>query len=174
STIIRLSATMRSGFLGKCSDSGCRSSRDCRRERHGIAQLLQTMHVMALYARLVELVKVVRPQIGVGHVVTQHVIDDHEQPMGDGDHRCILAAPPHQALKLGSQIGALGATDDPDHFSQDGAHPAIAAGRADNASTAATSVTLSLAFPSSAWQKRGTSPCRVVASASIHCLRSAQ
>jgi hypothetical protein len=38
-----------------------------------------------------------------------------------------------------------------------------------SASTAATKLTVSLAVPSSAWQNSGTSPMRVVASASIHC-----
>ena len=41
-------------------------------------------------------------------------------------------------------------------------------------STAATRLTLSLALPSNARQNSGTSPARVVASASIHCFRSAR
>src|SRR5262249_47982563 len=75
STMISVSAMIRSGFLGKYSDSGCRSSRYCRRERHGIAQLFEAAHMVGLHACFVELVQVVGPQISVGHVVTQQVVD---------------------------------------------------------------------------------------------------
>jgi transposase len=56
------------------------------------------------------------------------------------------------------------------------ATPSVSAGRncSARASTAVSRLSLSLALPSSAWQNKGTSPCRVVASASIHCLRSAR
>ena len=79
-----------------------------KRERHLIAQTFQAMDQIAREMVFVEFVEVKIAQIVVGNLLGKHVIDGHQDPMGDGLGSALVPATGLGTTKLVSQVGAFG------------------------------------------------------------------
>jgi hypothetical protein len=71
-----------------------------KRERHLIAQTLQAMDQIAPEMVFVEFVEVKIAQIVVGNLLGKHVIDGHQDLMGDGHGSALLPATNLETIKL--------------------------------------------------------------------------
>src|SRR6202022_3187001 len=74
---------------------------------HGVAQTFQAMNQVAGEVVLVELVQVEISQIVVRDLLGKHVIDRHQDFVGDGHCRPLVPAPGLETVKLVAQVGAL-------------------------------------------------------------------
>src|SRR5260370_35530810 len=64
------------------------------------------------------LVKVLRPQLAVGLVACEHVVDGDEHGMADSDDRPTFATARRKATKLGRQVGVLRPAGDVGYLGQ--------------------------------------------------------
>src|SRR5260370_16476716 len=72
------------------------------------------------------LVKVLRPQLAVGLVACEHVVDGDEHGMADSDDRPTFATARRNATKLGRQVGVLRPAGDVGYLGQCAPQPRVA------------------------------------------------
>ncbi len=75
-----------------------------------VPQLFKAAYSAACDRAVVPFVEVIRTEVAIGFVAREHVVDNHQQAMGNGDHRFLLAAARCQAPKLRPEIGVLRAS----------------------------------------------------------------
>ena len=81
---------------------------------------------MALEAFGVQVLEIIRPEIGVGTVVAEDVIEDDEHTMGDRSYGFLLAPPTRHAMELRSEVVVCGMGDGPGDLPKHRAQPRIA------------------------------------------------
>ncbi len=99
-----------------------------RREGDGISKLLQPLDVVTFDARLVQVIEVVGPEIGVRALVAQHIVEAHEDAVRDRDDRFVLAATTGNTLEEGAEVRATGPRRRPRDLAEDGTRPDVAFG----------------------------------------------
>src|SRR5918998_6805979 len=109
-----------------------------RRERDGVAELLQPPHVMPLQPRRVEAVEVVRAEVPIGLAVPQDVVDAAEQAVRHGDDGLLAPPTAGEAVEERVQVGALAARRRPGDLAEHPAQPAVALRRLGAEALAAT------------------------------------
>ena len=72
--------------------------------------------------------EVVRAEIAVGLPVAQHMLENHQDTMRDGNHRLLFAPPTGNAVELGGEISILGMTNRPRYLASDRSQIGVAAG----------------------------------------------
>jgi hypothetical protein len=82
--------------------------------------------MVTLNASGIQFVKVVRSQIGIGFLLPQDMVNDHQQTVRDGDNGLLPSSPSRYAMVLGRQVIVLHAGDNPGHFSQHGSQIRVA------------------------------------------------
>ena len=64
-------------------------------------------HMVAFDLGGLSLLEVVGAEIGVGTPVAQHVVEDDQDTMRDGNHRLLFPSAPRDAVKLGREVVIL-------------------------------------------------------------------
>ena len=97
-------------------------------QRHGVAQLLQSAHMVTLQTNGVESIEIVGAQVGIGSLVAEHMVDDDQHTVGHSDNRLMDASTLAQAPILRHEIVITGVRNRPDDLPQDRAEPRTALG----------------------------------------------
>ena len=85
-------------------------------ERDRVAEVFEAAHMMALKPGGIEAVKVVRTQVEVGFVVTQHVVDADQDAVGHRNNRLVLAPTAGNVVIAGDEVVARRARNRPRHL----------------------------------------------------------
>src|SRR5215469_1608292 len=93
---------MSAGLLPKILSSPRASGRRCGCEGDGVAELFETPDMVALETLGVQAIEVVGPEVTVGPMVAEHMVEDDQDAVGDC-HDCFLdAASARHAMEEGS------------------------------------------------------------------------
>jgi hypothetical protein len=89
-------------------------------EGHCVAESFKLPDRTLCQPRALSLLERVCPQIAVRFLGREHLIDDHQQAVGNGHDRLLLPQTARQAVGLGGKIVLFHMREDPDHFCQHG------------------------------------------------------